>query len=458
MEFARRLRFRASLMKMGLDGATGVARDRADAYRSLLTGRETAPLTDFDPFSKEAKRDPYPGYRGLLTGSTVPNVWYNRKRGIWIVAGYDDVRKALRDHEAFSSAESQARYRVQLHSMNAVDPPDHTRLRKFVSRSFTPRAMVAWQTIINEVADELVDAIIVRGKTELVSELAKPLPNRLIATMLGIPKQDHAQFLEWSDAMAEGAFAPLDAHGIALNARSARATAAMRRSLDHLIAQRRRHPGDDLISMMAASDGDDVLTDDEIFWSAAMLIGAGSETTMNLLSGLFLTLAKRPELYAQLREHPDLIPGAIEEQLRFVAPVQGFYRTATRDYTMGENTIPAGARVLLLFAAANRDPRHYEDPDTFDLNRNPTDHLAFGIGIHYCLGTPLSRLEVSRVLTQMVPRVESIRFAGEYRYLDNPTMRGLEYLPLELVPARPVVNGTGATGVAVTTESLESRD
>jgi len=146
-----------------------------------------------------------------------------------------------------------------------------------------------------------------------------------------------------------------------------------------------------------------------------------------------LTLALHPHLYARLREHPKLVPGAIEEQLRFVAPVQGFYRTATRDYTLGADTIPAGARVLLLFAAANRDPRHYDDPDTFDLDRNPSDHLSFGFGIHFCLGTPLSRLEVSRVLAQLLPRVESIRLDGEYRYLDNPTMRGLERLPLEFV-------------------------
>ena len=457
MAFARRLRFRASLLKIGVDGLAGVGRDRAAAYSSLLTGRKTAPLTDIDPFARETRRDPYPGYRALLTAPDVPNVWYSRKRGIWIVAGYDDVRAALRDHEAFSSAESQARYRVHLQSMNAADPPYHTRLRKFVSRAFTPRAMAAWQTVINEVADELVDAMIARGRTEMVSDLAKPLPNRLIATMLGIPKEDHAQFLAWADAMAEGAFAPLDAHGIARSARSARATAAMRRNLDRLITQRRRAPGDDLISMMTASDGDDVLTDDEIFWSAAMLIGAGSETTTNLLSGLFLTLAQHPELYARLREHPELIPAAIEEQLRFVAPVQGFYRTATRDYTMGANTIPAGARVLLLFAAANRDPRHYDDPDTFDLDRNSSDHLAFGIGIHFCLGTPLSRLEVSRVLTQLLPRVESIRFDGDYRYLDDPTMRGLAHLPLELVPAIPGVTGADTTiSAAMAAESPEN--
>ena len=453
MKLADWVRFRGSLMKIGLDGATGVVRDRATAYSSFLAGRETAPLTDFDPFAPKTRRDPYPEYHALLTGPNVPNVWYNRKRAIWIVAGYDDVRAALRDPVAFSSAESQARYRVHLQSMNAADPPYHTRLRKFVSRAFTPRAMKAWQTVINEVADELVDAMITRGRTELVSDLAKPLPNRLIATMLGIPKQDHAQFLAWADAMAEGAFAPLDRHGLAQSARSARATSAMRRNLDGLISQRRRNPGDDLISMMTASDGTDVLTDNEIFWSAAMLIGAGSETTTNLLSGLFLTLAQQPALYTQLREHPELIPSAIEEQLRFVAPVQGFYRTATRDYPMGAQTIPAGARVLLLFAAANRDPRHYDDPDTFDLYRNPTDHLAFGVGVHFCLGTPLSRLEVSRVLTRLLPRVESIRFAGSPRYLDDPTMRGLAHLPLELVPAGAAAGGVG---VATKPDALES--
>jgi beta-dihydromenaquinone-9 omega-hydroxylase len=436
MTLARRLRFRASLMKVGVDGMVGVARDKATSYGYTLTGRKTAPATDFDPFSAETMRDPYPGYRTLLTGPDVPNVWYSRKRSIWIIAGYDDLRKALRDNEALSSAQSQSRFRVHLPSMNAADPPEHTRLRKFVSRAFTARAMTAWQTNINEVADELVDAAIARRKTEAVAELAKPLPTRLIARMLGIPRDDQPQFVEWSDEMVAGAFAPLTPHGMRLSARSGSATAAMRRSLDPLIAQRRRNPGDDLISMMTPADANDVLTDDEIFWSAAMLIGAGSETTTNLLSGLLLTLAQQPDLYARLREHPELVPAAIEEQLRMIAPVQGFYRTATRDYPVGANTIPAGARVLLLFAAANRDPRHYDDPDTFDLDRNPTDHLAFGGGVHYCLGVPLTRLEGARVFSQLLPRVEAIRLAGDYRYLDNPTMRGLEHLPLELIPAK----------------------
>lgn len=411
----------------------GVARDKATAYGYTLTGRKTAPVTDFDPFAAETMRDPYPGYRALLTG---PKVWYSRKRGIWIVPGYDEVWRAMRDHEALSSAESQARFRVHLATMNATDPPDHTRLRRSVSRAFTPRAMRSWEAAINEVADELVDIMIARGKTEVVGDLAKPLPNRLIAMMLGIPQQDRARFLTWADTINEGAFVPLTPRGVALSARSGSATMAMYRSLDPLIKHRRHHPGDDLISMLADPHGDDVLTDDEVFWSASMLVGAGSETTTNLLSGLFLTLAQRPKVYAQLREHPELIPAAIEEQLRFVAPVQGFYRTATRDYPIGTDTIRAGARVLLLFAAANRDPRHYDDPDVFDLNRNPTEHVAFGGGAHYCLGTHLTRLEAGRVLTQLLPRVEALHLNGDYRYLTNATMRGLEHLPVKLVPTR----------------------
>ncbi len=432
-ELMRRLRFRASLLKIGTDGMIGVVRDRATAYRYVLTGRKTAPLTDFDPFAPATMHDPYPGYRTLLNG---PKVWYSRKRGIWIIPGYDEVRQALRDDEALSSAESQARFRVHLQTMNATDPPVHTRLRRSVSRAFTPRAMKSWEININRAADELVAAMVARGHAEIVADLAKPLPNRLITMMLAIPQEDRHQFLEWADTINEAAFAPMSLRGMSMNMRSSQAVIAMHRSLYPMIQERRTSPGDDLISMLAAPSGEDTLSDDEVFWTASMLVGAGSETTTNLISGLFLTLAQRPDVYARLREHPELIPAAIEEQLRLVSPVQGFYRTATRDYRVGDETIPAGARVLVLYASANRDPQHYPDPDNFDLDRNPTDHLAFGGGAHFCLGTHLTRIEVSRVLTQLTPHVKEIRLAGEHRYLVNATMRGLEHLPVEFVPAQ----------------------
>lgn len=440
-ELMRRLRFRASLIKIGTDGMIGVARDRATAYRYAVTGRPTAPLTDFDPFDPAVMHDPYPGYRTLFSG---PKVWYSRKRGIWIIPGYDEVFRALRDEGALSSAESQARFRVRLQTMNATDPPVHTRLRRSVSRAFTPRAMKSWEININRAADELVDELIAHRRVEIVNDLAKPLPNRLITMMLAIPQEDRQQFLDWADTINEAAFAPLSLHGVALNMRSSRAIIAMHRSLDAMIKARRTEPGDDLISMLAAPSGADTLSDDEVFWTASMLVGAGSETTANLLSGLFLTLAQNPQIYARLREQPELIPAAIEEQLRFVSPVQGFYRTATRDYQVGEHTIPAGARVLVLYAAANRDPRHYPDPDTFDLDRRPTDHVAFGGGAHFCLGTHLTRIEVSRVLTQLIPRVKEIRLDGEYRYMVNATMRGLEHLPVELVLDEAAVGHSAA--------------
>ncbi|CAJ1504553.1 cytochrome P450 [[Mycobacterium] holstebronense] len=444
----RRLRFRASLLKIGAEGMLGVARDRATAYRYTLTGRETAPLTEFDPFATETMHDPYPGYRTLFTG---PKVWYSRKRGIWIVPGYDEVWQALRDDDALSSAESQARFRVHLQTMNATDPPVHTRLRRSVSRAFTPRAMQSWETNINRAADELVDAMVERGRAEIVNDLAKPLPNQLIAMMLAIPQEERHRFLEWADTINEAAFAPLNLHGMKLNMRSSKAVIATYHSLDPMIKARRATPGDDLISMLAAPSGEDTLSDDEVFWTASMLVGAGSETTTNLISGLFLTLAQRPDVYERLRKHPELIPAAIEEQLRLVSPVQGFYRTATRDYRVGEHTIPAGARVLLLFAAANRDPRHYSDPDTFDLDRNPTDHVAFGGGAHYCLGTHLTRREVNCVLTRLIPRVKEIRLDGDYRYMINATMRGLSYLPVTLVPDTMTCDQPVAHAVAAET-------
>jgi len=263
-----------------------VTRDQSHLVRLLLDRPKNRAATDFDPFSAQIMHDPYPGYQSLLTGTEVPGVWYNRKRGIWIIAGYDDVRKALRDNEELSSAQSQSRFRVFLPSMNAADPPEHTRLRKFVSRAFH-------RSRDDGLADEHQ-----RSRRRARRQRDRPGPHRgghRTRQTAADPadRQDarhpaagiNRSSLAWSDDMVAGAFAPLTPHGIRLSARSGSATAAMRRSLDPLIAQRRLNPGDDLISMMTPADADDVLTDDEIFWSAAMLIGAGSETTTNHVVG-----------------------------------------------------------------------------------------------------------------------------------------------------------------------------
>ena len=197
----------------------------------------------------------------------------------------------------------------------------------------------------------------------------------------------------------------------------------------------RREPGDDVLSSLIASSDEGQLTPNELFWFAFMLLVAGNETTTSLLGTMALSFARHPDQYARVREDPDLVPSAVEESLRHGSPIQGLYRTASADHAVGDAFIPAGGRVLLLYGAANRDPRQYADPDTFDVARNPTDHVAFGSGIHFCLGAHLARLEGQVVLRELIERVSAIELTGEPRWNENPSVRGLARLPVRLVPA-----------------------
>ncbi|HZA08851.1 cytochrome P450 [Mycobacterium sp.] len=355
--------------------------------------------------------------------------------GIWIVPRFADVRAGLRDHERLSSGQSQSRFRVALPMMIAKDPPDHTRLRQLVSRAFTPRALAVWQALVEQIADHLVERMITMPDPDGVRDLAQLLPTRLIAEMFAIPEADHARFRDWSTALIDGSFVEVGRRTVGVVQRMVRATFAMRQYVRPLIEQRRRDPGSDLISLMTLSEDDDSLGNDEVFWGVVMLIVAGNETTTNLLAGLLHTFALRPDIYETLRDQPGLIPAAIEEQLRMESPVQGFYRTATVDYPVEHYVIPRQSRVLLLFGAANRDPRHFDQPNSFRLDRDPAEHLSFGGGIHYCLGAHLSRLEARQVVSHLTQRVAAVELAGPPRRLHNATMHGFTRLPLRLVPA-----------------------
>jgi beta-dihydromenaquinone-9 omega-hydroxylase len=424
-------KFTAGLGKIGVDGILGLVQDTLVTRVRRRNGAND-PVTRFSPFSSEAIADPYPAYEQLLAG---PPMRYNPRLGIWIVPRFADVRAGLRDDERLSSAQSGSRFRVQLPVMIMQDPPDHTRLRRLVSRAFTPRALAVWQAMVEQIADHLLERMTTMQTPDGVRDLAQPLPNRLIATMFDIPEADHPQFLAWSNALTDGSFMEVGRRIVGIVQRMVRATIAMRRYIRPLIEQRRRHPGSDLISLMTLSEDNDTFADDEIFWGVVMLIMAGNETTTNLLAGLLQTFARRPDIYDTLRDQPGLIPAAIEEQLRFESPVQGFYRTATVDYPIEHHVIPRHSRVLLLFGAANRDPRHFDQPNTFRLDRDPLDHVSFGGGIHFCLGAHLSRLEAHQVVSHLTQRVAAVELAGPPQRLHNATMRGLTRLPLRLVPA-----------------------
>lgn len=424
-------KFTADLLKVGVDSLAGVVADTVIERVRRRNGAKD-PVTRFNPFKPQAIADPYPEYEELLAG---PPVWYNPRLGIWIMPRFADVRAGLRDHERLSSSQSQSRFRVALPMMIAQDPPDHTRLRQLVSRAFTPRALVMWQTLIEQVTEELVERMLAMPSSDGVRDLAKPLPTRLIATMFGIPEADHAKFLTWSEALIDGSFVEVGRRTVGVVQRMARATFAMRQYVRPLVDERRRSPGDDLISMMALAEDGDVLDDDEIFWGVVMLLVAGNETTTNLLGWLLHTFAGRPDVFEALRNQPELIPAAIEEQLRVESPVQGFYRTATVDYPIEDRVVPRGSRVMLLFGAANRDPRQFEEPNAFRLDRGAVDHLSFGGGVHFCLGAHLSRMEARQIISHLTKRVATVEFTGQPQRLHNATMRGLTHLPIRLVAA-----------------------
>lgn len=423
-------RFTANLVKIAVGSTVGVVQDTLiDRVRRRNGAND--PVTRFSPFSQEVIADPYPEYDLLLAG---PPMRYNPKLGIWIIPRFADVRAGLRDHERLSSAQGWSRFRVKLPVTSTKDSSDHTPWRRLVSPAFTARALAVWQAVIEQLTDHLIERMISMPSPDGVRDLAQPLPVRLIASMFGIPEADHPQFLAWANALNDGTFVEVGRRTFGVLERMGRATFAMRRYLLPLIEQRRRHPGNDLISLMTLSEDDDTLANDEIFWSLVTLVVAGSETTANLLAGLLHTFARGPDLYDTVREQPDLIPAAIEEQLRFESPIQGFYRTATVDYPIEHHVIPRQARVLLLFGAANRDPRHFDQPNTFRLDREPVEHLSFGAGIHYCLGAHLARMEAHQVVSHLTKRVAAVEVTGPPQRLNNATMRGLTRLPLRLAP------------------------
>ena len=388
--------------------------------------------TAFDPQSRRVLADPYPAYAELNEG---PALRYNSEAGLWFLSRYDEVRTAARAHERLSSAESVAPVRSRQPMMLTSDRPDHTRLRRLVARDFTRDALERRRPMVERLAQDAVGEMLAARESDAVAALASPLPVLVIANILGIPPADTPSFRDWSDRLVRGFAVAPGARWVRDSAVALGAALKLRSYLDAQFEQRRRDPGDDILSALLSSAEDGSLEDEEVFWFALLLLVAGNETTTSLLGTMLLSFAQHPDQYARVREDPSLIGPAVEEALRHTSPIQGLYRTALSPYEVGKATVPAGGRVLLLFGAANRDPRKYSDPARFLVDRNPTDHVAFGSGIHFCLGAHLARIEASVVLRELAERVSSIELAGNPIWMRNPSLRGLTSLPLRLQPA-----------------------
>lgn len=389
-------------------------------------------MVDYDPFDPVHVADPYPAFARLRDESPVYQV---PGRGYWVLSRFDDVHMALRDHETFSSAKGVGPEPIWAPALITTDPPVHTRLRRLVTKPFTPRAIEAtWTERVTELAAAFVEPLVGAGVVDAVESLTWPIPVQVIAEMLGIPTSDLDAFKHWSDELCNGIGGHLDPN---MMERTAAAYVEVYAYLEEVIAARRGtgDDRDDLISrLLGGGDGDESLDDREIAHFCILLLIAGNETTTNLLGGMLLTLAANPAVWSALCADPSLAPAAVEEMLRFWSPTQALFRQTTADVTLHGTTIPADSRVMLAIASANRDGRRFDAPDEVRLDRDPNDHLAFGNGIHLCLGAPLARLEARAVLEVLIASTSEITVAGDVRMADNFMLRGPVKLPLVLAP------------------------
>lgn len=386
--------------------------------------------TTFDPFDPVTAADPYPGYRVLLAG---PRVHFNRRRGIFILSRHGDVRAAARADALLSSREGVVRSRVEVPVLLNLDRPRHTELRRKVQPAFARGALHSWQHTVDRLARELVTGLIERPGADVVAELAVPMPMRMIAHILGVPPEDERFFRHWSNEAIRVANVQSTPRGLGQIPAIVYGIRQLHNYFQTQIERGGLLGPDTLIGRLVANSEDGEISSDEMFYFVLLLLLAGNETTTNLLGPMFLTLAQYPDQFELVRSDPDrLLGSAVEEMLRYASPIQGFYRTAVCDYRVGDAVIPAGSRVALLFGAANRDPRAYADPDEFVAERNPINHVAFGSGVHLCLGAGLARMEARAILRELVERVDRVDVVGTPRWTTNSSLRGLKRMEVEL--------------------------
>lgn len=399
-----------------------------------------------DPFGlldPHVRIDPYPTLARLRSEAPV---YYSEGLGCWLITRHDDVSTCFRD--ARLSANRSAGYAAKLppetRAMLAplignlgrwallIDPPDHTRLRGLISKAFTPKAIEQLRPRISELADELLDRVGRAEEFDLIGDYAYPLPVIVIGEMLGLPREDADRLKHWSDAF--GAFLGASAMSPAIVGDALRAVVDLEAYFRERMAERRKAPGDDLLSaLLQAHEQDDRLSEQELLSTCTMLLFGGHETTTNLIGNGVLALLQHPAQLQRLRSDSErYATSMVEELLRFDGPVLRMGRVALEPIELRGQTIKAGDRVFMMLAAANRDPEQFVDPDVLDIARVDNRHLTFGLGPHYCIGASLGRLEARIAIPRLFQRFPGLRLPAIFRphWLDNLTVRGLEELPL----------------------------
>jgi cytochrome P450 len=365
--------------------------------------------------------DPYPRYAELREAAPV----HRLADGAFVVTRWDECWSVYRNPTQFASSGTRAGDYAATKSIISIDPPAHTRMRQLVTGPFRPAAIDALEPELRQVTEDLVDDLVAANRTgeaDLVTHLAVPLPVIAIARMLAIPAERYPEFRHWSDQSVAG-LAGLDVDPAIVK----QARRDMMQFFVGLVAERRKSPVGDLISAIVS--GPEPLDDEFAVAFCFTLLVAGNETTTNLIGNAMLALLGHPEEARRLWANPDLVPSAIEEALRFDAPAQSNIRRATVDAAIAGHDVPAESLVVTLIGSANRDPRKFPDPDRFDVTRNPRDHLAFGNGVHMCVGASLARLEARLAYETLISRVRNVRQAGPV-VRQYAQLRGVRQLPI----------------------------
>lgn len=404
-------------------------------------------MTQYDLNSAEFLADPYPVYDQLRINDPI---YWSAENGYWILTRYADIASLIPNvhlssnrigaHASRMPDEAKVHFRPFFTAVSTwmlmIDPPDHTRLRGLVNKAFTPGVVENMRTLVQQLVDDMLERVQEHGRMDAMSDLANPLPATVIAELLGVPGADQQQFKQWSDdiSMALGGIdsARSKEEFFSLYNIAQKSFLALSSYFRERVAELRLKPRENLLSALAqAEEKGDRLTEDELFANCVLLMIAGHETTTNLIGNGILALLRNPDQQEALRRKPDLIASAVEELLRYDSPVQKFGRIALQDIDINGKGIKQGQLVCFSFGAANRDPEQFALPQQLDITRQPNRHLAFGHGLHYCVGAALARLEGQVVINTVLRKLPKLRLETEnLEWNRNLTLRGLKSLPV----------------------------